>query len=296
MSRFLTGEDLQDTIYDIIWKAEEKLLIVSPYIKLDDYFKQLFDKHLNNPKLHLLIVFGKNENVVSRSLCKSDFEYFKKFPNISIIYVSNLHAKYYGNENEGVVTSINLYDHSFKNNIEFGIYSKQSVLSHLTDTFIENTDKDAWDKCIEIAETNDVIYVKRPVYTTKKFIVNLTKSYLESQTLLDYTEYFYGKGFERYHAKRLDEFPFEIEPDYENKHRPLRTEEKEISILNKDGSSKFGYCIRTGEKIKFNPAQPLSYSAWRTWNEFGNLDYPENFCHKTGQNSLGKTSVRNPIL
>ena len=114
MSKFITGLELEETISKIIWETKETLLIVSPFIKLDDFFKKLFDNHLNNPKIHILIVFGKNENNISRSLSKNDFEYFKKFLNISIIYVPNLHAKYYGNEKKGVITSINLYDYSFK--------------------------------------------------------------------------------------------------------------------------------------------------------------------------------------
>jgi hypothetical protein len=75
-------------------------VIVSPYIKLDDYFKKLFDKHANNPKLNLIIVFGKNQNDVKKSMSKDDFDYFKKFLNVSVIYVPTLHAKYYGNESK----------------------------------------------------------------------------------------------------------------------------------------------------------------------------------------------------
>ena len=123
MSKFITGKDLEDTVYDIIWEAKETLLIVSPFVKLDDYFKELFDKHKNEPNLHLIVVFGKNENAVRKSLSKDDFDYFKKFLNISIIYVPNLHAKYFGNEQKGVITSINLYDYSFKNNIELSYIS-----------------------------------------------------------------------------------------------------------------------------------------------------------------------------
>ena len=129
MAKFITGENLENAVYEIIWEAESNLLIVSPFIKLDDYFKRLFDKHMNNPKLHILIVFGKNEKEVSRSLSKNDFDYFKKFLNISIVYIPNLHAKYYGNEKKGVITSINLYDYSFKNNVEFGVFSEINILS-----------------------------------------------------------------------------------------------------------------------------------------------------------------------
>ena len=59
---------------------------------------------------------------------------------------------------------------------------------------------------------------------------------------------------------------------------------------------KKGYCIRTREEINFNPERPLSYYAYLTWRQFENYDYPENYCHKTGKPSNGKTSMANPIL
>lgn len=95
MAKFITGKELEKAVYDIIWEATDTLLIVSPFIKLDDYFKKLFDKHANNPKLNLVIVFGKYEGGVNKSMSKSDFDYFKKFLNVCIVYVPNLHAKYY---------------------------------------------------------------------------------------------------------------------------------------------------------------------------------------------------------
>ncbi|MBK9982082.1 MAG: hypothetical protein IPP15_06575 [Saprospiraceae bacterium] len=58
----------------------------------------------------------------------------------------------------------------------------------------------------------------------------------------------------------------------------------------------YGYCIRTGEKIPFNPERPFSYNAYKSWAEYKNMDYPEAYCHKTGKPSYGKTSMRNPIL
>ena len=44
------------------------------------------------------------------------------------------------------------------------------------------------------------------------------------------------------------------------------------------------------------PPKPFSYQAYRSWASFGNDNYPENFCHKTGKPSNGKTSMRKPIF
>ncbi len=284
MSKFITGSDLEEAIYDIIWKAERTLLVVSPYIKLDEYFKKLFHNHINNSKIHLVLVFGKNEKAVQKSMSKVDFDYFKEFPNVSIIYVPNLHAKYYGNEKQGVITSINLYDYSFKNNIEFGVFSQQSLL----DRFKQSADNDAWNTCWDIAESNEVVFIKRPVYENKKLIINLGKNYIKSDILFDSTDKFYGyRRNKKTEDKRLGDFPEELEFGSSLTERPKR----EVEI-----KSTFGYCIRSGEKIPFNPQQPMSKESWRIWNEYKDEDYPEKYCHKTGKSSKGKTSMRNPIL
>lgn len=284
MSKFLTGKELEDAVYDIIWEAERTLLIVSPFIKLDEYFKKLFDKHENNPRIHFLIVFGKNENEVKRSLSKADFDYFKKFLNVSIIYVPNLHAKYYGNEKKGIITSINLYDYSFKNNIEFGVFSQQSLL----DRFTPSTDNEAWNECMDIADNHEVVFIKRPVFETRKLILNFGKNYVKSNVLFDSTEKFYGYLRDRkVEDKRLSDFPDILELGSIENDRPERESEENQTC---------GFCIRSGKKINFNPKQPLTMESWKIWNEYGNIDFPEKYCHKTGKLSNGKTSMRNPIL
>lgn len=47
---------------------------------------------------------------------------------------------------------------------------------------------------------------------------------------------------------------------------------------------------------EFNPEKPLSYDAYKTWSQFGDVDYPERFCHFSGEPSNGETSVDKPIL
>ena len=283
MSKFLSGKDLETAIYDIIWDTKSTLMIVSPFIKLDDYFKKLFDKHENNPDIHLLLVFGKNEKAVKKSMSKADFDYFKKFLNVSIIYVPNLHAKYYGNESKGIVTSINLYDYSFKNNIEFGVCSEQSIL----DRFKQSADAEAWNECWDIAENNEVVFIKRPVYQTKKLVINLGKNYVKSNIVFDSTEKFYGFTKNKSDSnKRLLDFPEIIELGSSDSERPVRQIE----------NPKIGFCIRSGTEISFNPKQPMTKESWKVWNQYGDSDFPEQYCHKTGEKSNGKTTMRKPIL
>ena len=83
------------------------------------------------------------------------------------------------------------------------------------------------------------------------------------------------------------DFPIDLELGSEQTERPTRND-----IENPTE----GYCIRTGEKIPYNLAKPFTNQAYRNWASFRNHSYPENYCHKTGKPSNGKTSMRNPIL
>ncbi|GGG14692.1 phospholipase D family protein [Pontibacter amylolyticus] len=297
MSKFITGKELEKAVDKIIWQAEDQLVIVSPYIKLDNHFKKLFEKHESNPKLHIVIIFGKNEGQVGKSLNKSDLEYFKQFPKISIVYVPNLHAKYYANEYMGLLTSINLYDYSFINNIEFGVLYERKLINFPA----KSADDEAWETCWEIAQANEVIFVKRP-FVEKNFF-GLNKTYKKSKVLLDRIDELYsGKPLTK-STKRLDDFEGELNSQEEYAERPIREEVvKPASPVyfekNSFAQKSFepGYCIRTGEKIPFNPERPLSYQAFKSWSQFGNEDYEERFCHYSGEPSNGETSVRRPIL
>lgn len=179
MAKFLTGNELAEEVYDVIHDAKKQLLILSPYVKLDDYFKNLFSKHKNNSELHLIVAFGKNKRNPERSFKSEDLEYFMDFPNVSIVFIPNLHAKYYANEKKGIVTSINLYDYSFKNNVEFGVISESKIIGG------SGIDKDAWESSMQVLKNGYAIFIKRPNYK-KKFLI--AKDYLGSKIKLDLTQ------------------------------------------------------------------------------------------------------------
>jgi len=64
----------------------------------------------------------------------------------------------------------------------------------------------------------------------------------------------------------------------------------------KSNDKQTGYCIRTGVEIPFNVDKPMSYDAYKSWSKFGDTEYPEKFCHFSGEPSNGETSVSKPIL
>ncbi|RSC96085.1 phospholipase D-like domain-containing protein [Tenacibaculum singaporense] len=313
MSKFLSGKELEDKLTDIIWNARRYIIIVSPFIKLDDYVKNILEKVKTHHDIKFYLLFGKNENSRNRSISKEDFQYFTEFKNITILYNKDLHAKHYCNENEGLITSLNLYDYSMINNVEYGVHFKDGFLS--TDKLFQDT---AIFTNELMHEKSDVIYLKKPQYSKRYF---MGKKYQDSKIIYDISEDFFANN-EDYEKRILNSFDLETESIIEKKYssKPQR-EEKHIDISEvsidsnenvnesieihsnkthlrrtKVSEEEIGYCIRTGKEIPFNPDKPFSLSAYRMWDVYGNYDYPENYCHKTGKESYGKTSMANPIL
>ena len=98
MAKFVKGNGLNAEIESIFDDAEFQLTIISPFIKLHKRFKDSLKSKINNPKLEVKLVFGKNESNKSKSLSSEDFEFFKQFANVRIYYEPRLHAKYYSKQ------------------------------------------------------------------------------------------------------------------------------------------------------------------------------------------------------
>ncbi|WKL44891.1 phospholipase D family protein [Flavobacterium sp. ZE23DGlu08] len=316
MAEFITDKQLDDKLTDIIWNAKKELIILSPFIRLDDYCKNVVFKNLkNNPELEIIIVFGKNEGETQRSLTPADLEIFKEFSNISIIYCKNLHAKYYANENEALLTSLNLLGKSMTENVEYGIYFQNSKLN------LEKLYTDSISYTNQVITDNPCVYIKRSVF--KKTNFGLTKKYIESKVLYDVTDSLYkNRDFDK---KYYNDFEYDIletdikptreeyVPEIKNITQPQHyiasryketefvreeTENKKYSNsrYNRNQNEEYGYCIRTGIKIPFDPQKLFSYEAYQTWAIFENWNYRENYCHKTGRESNGRTSMAKPVL
>ncbi|RZK39900.1 MAG: hypothetical protein EOO90_17140 [Pedobacter sp.] len=260
MIKFLDGDAISAKIIQTIREANEYLTLVSPYVKLNNKVKsELTYLAKTKPSVEIKVVFGKNDKNPNKSLSNDDFEFLKTLENIRISYVKELHAKIYCSEDRLMLTSLNLHEFSQAYNFEaaFVIENSKSIIGSLV-----NTKSDlAWDEALafvdQITESSTPVYNKGKVY--------------ESSWL----------GFS---SKLVEEYD----------------EDNSETFFKKPDAAKdsiqLGFCIRTGVNIPFNIKAPYSDAAFKSWKRYGNETYKEKYCHYSGENSGGETSLKSPIL
>ncbi|WP_201527875.1 MULTISPECIES: phospholipase D family protein [Psychrobacter] len=114
MAKFLNSSGTTYHLEELIKSASDRLIIISPYLKLNDRIKELLEDR-NRLKIDIRIVYGKND------LQPEEINWLKNLTFIRTSFCKNLHAKCYLNENECIITSLNLYEFSQVNNNEMGV-------------------------------------------------------------------------------------------------------------------------------------------------------------------------------
>ena len=133
---FLFDNQLIAAVESIIKESKNKLLLVSPFIDLDRRIQDALKEKMSKHDFELLVLFGKNENNHFKSMKKDSFHFLKQFPNVEIRFNDRLHAKFYQNDFDFIMTSLNLFDYSLAKNIEVGIkgnYASKGLLGKITD-------------------------------------------------------------------------------------------------------------------------------------------------------------------
>lgn len=270
MAKFLKGNELNWEIERLFENAFESIILISPYIQLHERYKSTLLTKLQD-EIKIIVVFGKNEEDISKSMKQDDFEFFKQFPHVEILYEKRLHAKYYANESSGILTSMNLYGYSQNNNIEAGILMEKSLKGIMTGS--NNLDQDTWYYFHTVIEQAEILFDKRPIYEKKNFLGR--KKYVGSEIIVDKLSDFFNQT---------------------NYTKVFKKEKSSHIRHSGSNSSGVGYCIRTGKEIPFNVEKPMDYTAYKSWSKYKDPDYPEKFCHFSGEPSNGETSVSKPIL
>lgn len=255
MAKFINGFKLNDELELILKEADERLILISPYIKLHSNFKDALKSKIQNYKLHITLVFGKSENDLTKSITQDDFNFLSQFPNIEIKYEPRLHAKYYANDFYSLLCTMNLYDYSQNNNIEAGILLERTILGTISSKLevYKTIDNEQHSYFETVIKNSSLLFQNIPI--TKGLLI---KEYSHTENKID---------------KLTSLFT------------PKQTTFKEIA-------KHFGYCIATGVEISFNPEVPFSKEAYRKWSK--NKDEPQNYCHYSGEQT-NEVSFFKPI-
>lgn len=144
MAKFLNTSATNYFLEELIKDAKDRLILISPYLKLNDRVKELLaDK--NRLKIDVRMVYGKSE------LQPAEISWLRELTYVRTSFCRNLHAKCYLNEELCIVTSLNLYEFSQVNNNEMGILIRRSEDAELY--------RDAYEEAQRIIRISDEVRI-----------------------------------------------------------------------------------------------------------------------------------------
>ncbi len=144
MAKFLNTSATNYYLEELIKGASDRLILISPYLKLNDRIKELLEDK-NRLKIDVRIVYGKSE------LQPTEINWLKELTFVRTSFCKNLHAKCYLNEESCIITSLNLYEFSQVNNNEMGVH-----ISRNDDTEMY---KDAYEEAQRIIRISDEVRI-----------------------------------------------------------------------------------------------------------------------------------------
>lgn len=140
MARFLNTTATNYHLEEMIKRARDRLVLISPFLKLNDRMKELLQDK-DRLKIDVRIVYGKSE------LAPAEVEWLKGLTFVRTSFCRNLHAKCYLSEDACIVTSLNLYEFSMVNNNEMGV-----LISRAEDPDLYRDAYDETQRIIRISE------------------------------------------------------------------------------------------------------------------------------------------------
>lgn len=144
MATFLTTTDTSASIERVIRNAKQELTLVSAYV----YPRVIYLQRLKDAAargVHITLIFGK------RRMDEKVMKLFRAIDNLDIHYLHELHAKCFVNEEEAIITSLNLLNGSEEKNREMGVRLER------------RTDRQAYDDCV--AEVRSILAVADHIHS-----------------------------------------------------------------------------------------------------------------------------------
>lgn len=156
MAKFLKTTGVSYRLEQLIDNSKHQLILISPYLKFNQRIKSALEDK-DKFKLDIRLVYRKNE------LQPEENNWLKGLQSIRSSILNNLHAKCYLNENEAIITSMNLYEFSQVNNEEMGILIRKEDEQELY--------QEIYDEAMRLVRESDEIQItvaKIPKEKSKK--------------------------------------------------------------------------------------------------------------------------------
>ncbi|MEX2513533.1 MAG: phospholipase D family protein [Cyclobacteriaceae bacterium] len=134
MAKFLSTTGVSYHLEELIKGTKDRLFLVSPYLQFSDRIKEHLS-NLNIQKRDIRIIYRENK------LQPEENNWLEGQIGIRTSLCKNLHAKCYINENEAIITSMNLYEFSQQNNNEMGIYITRDLDTELYNAALEEVQR-----------------------------------------------------------------------------------------------------------------------------------------------------------
>ena len=159
MAKFITTKKITSELEELIRKADGRLYIVSPYLRLSRDLRELLTFR-NSIKKETKIIFGKPK------LNPVQMTFLQGLRFVYLFFSDDLHSKCYINDTKMIITPMNQYDFSMINNKGMGILIDKAI------TEDSQVYDEAWKKIDFIEKTSKPFdIISKPTIslkTTKK--------------------------------------------------------------------------------------------------------------------------------
>ena len=116
MATFLDTQGINHYLNQLINNAETELLLVSPYLQINNLLRKRLELK-SKSSINFRLIYRTDENI-----SKNEIDWISGIDNLELLVLEELHAKCYLSEKEAIVGSMNLYKYSQTNNFEMGIH------------------------------------------------------------------------------------------------------------------------------------------------------------------------------
>lgn len=206
---FIPPMEIATRIMTLIDNAQTELILVSPYINIDNWSK--FKKCLQRAIDRGVII-----TIYARENATQNLETIKYF-NLNVFLVKDLHAKIYLNDKYAIASSQNLIQYSDDNSIDFGYsteteeerqqlrnFISQYLLANKPVRTIQATNNKAVSKIIKIEEVKHLVlknFEIRKIYevfssTYENVKINEEETYVYCSKLFPFGDLMFREGFE----------------------------------------------------------------------------------------------------